>query len=95
MFQADSWHTDDGNCRVQKFGDSNGNFIGEWGRKGSDKGEFKFPKGIAVDVSGYVYVTATKIIVSKSFEAATDNFITAWSSEGSRDGHLTPLWYCS
>ena len=36
---------DDGNCRVQKF-DSNGNFIGEWGRKGSDKGEFKFPKGV-------------------------------------------------
>jgi len=47
---------DDDNCRVQKF-DSNGNFISEWGRKGSDKGEFKFPKGVAVDASGYVYVT--------------------------------------
>ncbi|WP_048103871.1 PKD domain-containing protein [Methanofollis liminatans] len=41
--------------RVQKF-DSNGTFITKWGYRGSGDGEFQYPKGVAVDSGGYVYV---------------------------------------
>jgi tripartite motif-containing protein 71 len=45
----------DGNHRVQKF-DMNGNYLMQWGTKGTGDGQFGDPMGIAVDASGYVYV---------------------------------------
>jgi DNA-binding beta-propeller fold protein YncE len=45
----------DGNHRVQKF-DMNGNYLMQWGTRGSDNGQFKAPMGIALDGAGYVYV---------------------------------------
>ena len=42
--------------QVRKF-DSSGNFITKWGTKGSGDGEFWSPAGIAIDGSGYVYVS--------------------------------------
>jgi DNA-binding beta-propeller fold protein YncE len=44
-----------GNHRVQKF-DMNGNYLMQWGTKGTGDGQFGDPMGIAVDASGYVYV---------------------------------------
>jgi|KBSMisStandDraft_5_1062788.scaffolds.fasta_scaffold43174_3 hypothetical protein len=47
---------DQGNSRVQKF-DSNGNFITQWGKSGSENGNFSIPAVVAVDSDDYVYVT--------------------------------------
>ena len=44
--------------QVRKF-DSSGNFITKWGTKGTGDGEFWSPAGIAIDGSGYVYVSDT------------------------------------
>ena len=49
---------DEDNHRIQKF-DRSGTFIIKWGTKGSDDGQFNHPKGIAVDTSGYVYISDT------------------------------------
>ena len=55
---------DAGNARIQVF-DQDGNYITQWGRKGSGAGEFDFGSGrrvedfagsIAVDDDGYIYV---------------------------------------
>lgn len=48
--------TDSGNYRVQKF-DSSGTYITGWGSMGSGDGEFNVPVGIAIDNSGYAFVT--------------------------------------
>jgi len=36
-------------------------FLTEWGSSGNGDGQFTFPTGIAVDISGYVYVADTNI----------------------------------
>lgn len=41
--------------QVEKF-DSNGNFITKWGSGGGGEGQFSYPNGLAVDLSGSVYV---------------------------------------
>ena len=55
---------DAGNARIQVF-DLDGNYITQWGRKGSSAGEFDFGSGgapedfegsIAVDSEGNIYV---------------------------------------
>ena len=55
---------DAGNARIQVF-DLEGNYITQWGRKGSDEGEFDFGNGsvpedfagsVAVDDEGNIYV---------------------------------------
>ena len=58
---------DAGNSRIAAF-DAEGNYITEWGRKGSGAGEFDFGEGfklvrgrdfrgsIAVDSQGHIYV---------------------------------------
>lgn len=43
------------NRRIQKF-DSNGKFHAKWGSLGDGDGEFRLPRGIAVDITGNVYV---------------------------------------
>ena len=43
------------NYRIQKFS-SSGVFLAKWGTEGSGDGQFKDPRGIAVDGSGNVYV---------------------------------------
>ena len=47
-----------GNHRVQKF-TSDGTFLTQWGSGGSGPGQFDWPRGIAVDGSGNVYVADT------------------------------------
>ena len=50
--------TDLGNSRVQKF-DSTGNFLTEWGNRGTNSGEFGHPTGIAVS-DEFVFVVDNK-----------------------------------
>jgi DNA-binding beta-propeller fold protein YncE len=44
------------NAGIQKF-TSDGVFITTWGSYGSEEGEFRGIGGIAIDSSGYVYMT--------------------------------------
>ena len=41
--------------RIQKF-DANGTFITKWGYRGTGEGGFQYPRGIAVDQNGFVFV---------------------------------------
>ena len=79
------------NNRVQKF-DSNGNFITQWGGRGSSDGLFLSPSGIAVDSEGYVYVSDTDERIYNSHRVQKFNsngiFIRAWGGEGRSEGKL-------
>ncbi len=44
-----------GNSRVAHFG-ADGNFIKDWGRRGSDVEQFNTPHGIVIDSKGTLYV---------------------------------------
>lgn len=46
---------DDRNHRIQKF-DSNGTFIMKWGSQGSADGQFSFPRNMAIDSTGKMFV---------------------------------------
>jgi tripartite motif-containing protein 71 len=48
--------TDTSNNRVQIL-DANGQFLAEWGERGSKPGQFITPTGIALDEVGDVYVS--------------------------------------
>ena len=47
--------TDTFNARVQVF-TADGEFVREWGKRGSSAGTFMRPKGIAVDPDDHIYV---------------------------------------
>ncbi len=66
---------DDANHRIQKS-DSNGSFKREWGVEGSDKGEFKFPKGVAVRCfRPFVRRLMMATVVSKSLTATATSLV--------------------
>jgi DNA-binding beta-propeller fold protein YncE len=66
---------------IQKF-DSNGEFIDGWGSNGKRTGQFgKFPRGITVDSSGYVYVVDQDHNRIQKFDS-NGEFITTWGSKG-------------
>ncbi len=75
------------NHRVQSF-DSDGNFLGTWGSRGSGAGQFCYPNGVAVDLSGNVFVSDWCHRVQKfDFDG---NFLTQWGAKGSATGQF---WY--
>lgn len=47
------------NHRIQKFG-ADGTFIANWGKKGTDLGQFENPQSITIDQNGLVYIADTK-----------------------------------
>lgn len=57
IYVVDSRDDDGGNNRIQKF-DSNGNLITKWWTSGTNTRQLQSAKGIAVDSSGNVYVSA-------------------------------------
>jgi len=77
--------TDLGNARVQKF-DSNGNFLLEWGSKGSNNGQFDHPTGIAVH-DEFVFVVDNKNHNVQKFDL-DGNYITTWGGFGKDSGSL-------
>jgi hypothetical protein len=54
IFVADG-HGREGNNRIVKF-DSDGTYLMEWGRTGSENGEFREPHALAMDSSGRLFV---------------------------------------
>jgi uncharacterized repeat protein (TIGR01451 family) len=63
-------------------------FITKWGCKGTGDGEFGIgPAAIAVDSSGYVYVTDYYNNRIQKFDSV-GNFITKWGSYGTGDGEF-------
>ncbi|TAK32119.1 MAG: hypothetical protein EPO21_15960 [Chloroflexota bacterium] len=62
-------------------------FLTKWGSWGSDSGQFKSPRGIAVDTAGNVYVADYYNHRVQKF-SSTGSFLTAWGSEGSGNGQF-------
>ena len=75
--------TDLGNSRVQKF-DSTGNFLIEWGNRGSSDGEFGHPTGIAVS-NEFVFVVDNKNHDIQKF-TLDGEFISKWGGFGKDNG---------
>ena len=69
-------------------------FIRSWGRSGSGNGEFGIPQGIAVSVSGLVYVADSGNAQDDSGNAriqvfdAEGGFMFSWQSKGPGDGRI-------
>ena len=78
---------DTGNDRIQEFS-AGGTFFRTWGLFGSEDGNFKAPKGIAIDGSGHVWVADSGNNRIQEF-SATGSFLAKWGSSGSGDGPTT------
>ncbi len=73
--------TDTGNKRIQKF-DPEGNFLGQWGGFGIEKGQFNEPVGIAISqVTGDIFVADTWNHRIQRFDKDF-NFIAEWPVHG-------------
>ncbi|MGE0086448.1 MAG: SMP-30/gluconolactonase/LRE family protein, partial [Desulfococcaceae bacterium] len=77
---------DSANDRIQKFS-SDGQFVTEWGKNGTDDGEFDYPTGIAADSRGFVYVVDNANNRVQKF-TSSGQFVTKWGSMGSGDGEF-------
>jgi len=62
-------------------------FVLSWGSEGSGDCQFSYPRGIATDASGDIYVVDSWNGRVKKF-APDSTLITAWGSEGSIDGQF-------
>ncbi|MGQ9870601.1 6-bladed beta-propeller [Leptodesmis sp.] len=69
---------------MQKF-DTNGRFLKQWGSCGVGDGQFQEPSGIAIDGSGYVYVSDTYNNRIQKFDA-DGNFLGLWTQWGDASG---------
>ena len=65
-----------GNTRVVKYS-STGEFLFQWGTKGSGPGEFDLPHGIALDSEGRVYVADRSNSRIQIFDAQ-GRYVTEW-----------------
>jgi DNA-binding beta-propeller fold protein YncE len=75
-FVADGY----GNSRVVKF-DKDGNWVMEWGRRGTAPGEFHTPHSIATDAKGNVYVGDRENNRIQVFDGE-GNFLKEWTTVG-------------
>jgi DNA-binding beta-propeller fold protein YncE len=73
--------------RVRKV-DSNGNLMVDWGELGAGDGQFWYPRGVATDASGNVYVADTGNNRIQKFDS-NGNFISKWSIEGADEGQFS------
>lgn len=79
--QDGSFYVSDGyiNSRVLQF-NCTGEFMFEWGHKGSAPGEFNLPHNIALDEAGLVYVADRNNIRVQVFTAQGE-FLQEWKSQ--------------
>jgi DNA-binding beta-propeller fold protein YncE len=75
-FVADGY----GNSRVVKF-DKDGNWVMEWGKRGTAPGEFHTPHSIATDGKGNVYVGDRENNRIQVFDGE-GNFLKEWTNVG-------------
>ena len=47
---------DAGNHRIQVFRHDDGSYVGKWGSKGKEVGQFKLPYGVCCSENGVLYV---------------------------------------
>ena len=62
-------------------------FLLEWGSNGSGEGQNDFPRGVAVDPQGNVYVVDLGNYRIQKF-TADGAFLTQWGSEGGGEGQF-------
>ena len=75
----------DFNGRIQKF-DSNGNFLTQWGSRGTGEGQFlSRPDALAVDEAGNVYAAEPDNYRIQKFDNQ-GKFLMAWSMQGNGKG---------
>lgn len=91
---------DSGNHRVLKF-DKTGNQIVEWGKFGTDIGEFNFYEdrgtvcGIATDYEDNIFVVDKGNYRIQKFDG-NGNFLTSWGSKGLAEGQfIRPIYVAS
>ena len=78
--------SDTHNNRIQKF-TSRGDYVAQWGRKGTNAGCFDYPQGLAADRNGHVYVADThNNRIQKFNEDGT--FVMQWGKFGSKPGEF-------
>ncbi len=86
---ANVYVADGPNLRVTKHS-SNGTLITTWGGTfGNGDGQFTDPRGIAVDASGYVYVSDRSGRIQKFTSSGT--FVSKWGTAGSGNGQFSEL----
>ena len=67
-----------GNGRIAKFS-AEGEFLFDWGTKGSEQGEFDLPHGIDLDPNGFVYVADRSNSRIQVFNGE-GSFVAEWKS---------------
>jgi uncharacterized protein (TIGR03663 family) len=65
--------------------------IAIWGQPGSLEGQFSFPKGLAIDSEGNVYVADSQNHRIQKFDSE-GHFLTAWGSFGQEEGQFSEPW---
>lgn len=65
--------------------DSQVQLFTQWGSTGNGDGQFRYPSSIAVDDSGYVYVTDSSNCRIQKFDS-NGNYLMQWGSRGTEDG---------
>ncbi len=72
--------SDTGNCRILKYG-PNGDFLTQWGKRGSGPGQFIEPFGLAFDKQGFLYV-ADRLNFRIQVFRADGSFVRQWKVDG-------------
>lgn len=86
---------DANNFRIQKF-DSNGNYLTQWGTKGTSDGEFSYiPFDIAIDPQDNVFVCESASIHRVQKFDANGKFLLSWGKLGYLDGEFSSGDNCS
>jgi len=62
-----------------------------WGEPGALEGQFSFPKGLAIDSEGNVYVVDSQNHRVQKFDSEGE-FITEWGSSGEAEGQFSEPW---
>ena len=82
--------SDDYDSLVYRY-DSDGNYLGSWGTKGSGDGELDRPSGLAFDGEDNLYIVDS---LNQRIQVFTKDgqFLAKWGSEGSGAGELNMPW---